>query len=180
MIDKKTAFDVLSVAVSGGADFAEIFCETTRTNSIVLADSKIEKITDNVISGVGIRAFLGTQTVYASTCDISREGLLRCAAGVADAIGQSKREVSIRLTERIFHNAHPIPFVAFHGVSHGFDQFCGEKFNTFNRFFNTVCTFLPVYSNLYYLQEINNNLPRRLFRQQAWGTFATQRGPVTP
>ena len=108
MIDKKTAFDVLSVAVSGGADFAEIFCETTRTNSIVLADSKIEKITDNVISGVGIRAFLGTQTVYASTCDISREGLLKCAKRVAEVFSSASKMGSFVLNERCFPNIHPV------------------------------------------------------------------------
>ena len=108
MIDKKTAFDVLSVAVSGGADFAEIFCETTRTNSIVLADSKIEKITDNVISGVGIRAFLGTQTVYASTCDISREGLLKCAKRVAEVFSAASKMGSFVLNERRFPNIHPV------------------------------------------------------------------------
>ena len=108
MIDKKTAFDVLSVAVSGGADFAEIFCETTRTNSIALADSKIEKITDNVISGVGIRAFLGTQTVYASTCDISREGLLKCAKRVAEVFSSASKVGSFVLNERRFPNIHPV------------------------------------------------------------------------
>ena len=108
MIDKKTAFDVLSVAVSGGADFAEIFCETTRTNSISLADSKIEKITDNVISGVGIRAFLGTQTVYASTCDISREGLLKCARQVAEVFSSAAGIGSFVLNERCFPNVHPV------------------------------------------------------------------------
>ena len=108
MIDKKTAFDVLSVAVSGGADFAEIFCETTRTNSIALADSKIEKITDNVISGVGIRAFLGTQTVYASTCDISREGLMKCAKRVAEVFSSASKMGSFVLNERRFPNIHPV------------------------------------------------------------------------
>ena len=67
MIDMRIAGEVLAKAVSGGADFAEIYCELTRTNNITLVDKKIDKIQDNVISGVGIRAFYGTQTVYAST-----------------------------------------------------------------------------------------------------------------
>ena len=91
MIDKRIAGEVLLKAVSGGADFAEIFCEITRNNTISLIDKKIDKIVDNVISGVGIRAFYGTQTVYASTCDTSREGLLACAAKVADIISLDRK-----------------------------------------------------------------------------------------
>ena len=97
MIDKKIVGEVLAKAVSGGADFAEIFWELTRTNNITLLNKKIDRIFDNVISGVGIRAFYGTQTVYASTCDISREGLLSCAAKVADIISVDKKIFSVNL-----------------------------------------------------------------------------------
>ena len=108
MIDRKIVGEVLVKAVSGGADFAEIFWELTRSNNITLIDKKIEKIFDNVISGVGIRAFYGTQTVYASTCDITREGLLACAAKVADIISMDKKILSVNLNERIFPNVHPV------------------------------------------------------------------------
>ena len=108
MLNKNLAAEVLSRAVSSGADFAEIFCELTRTQSISLVDGKIEKITDNVISGVGVRAFKATQTVYASTCDLNREGLLACASRVADVISDSKLCVNICLSERIFANVHSV------------------------------------------------------------------------
>lgn len=108
MIDKKTAFDVLEVAISGGADFAEIFCQTSRSNNVTLVDGKIEKIADNVLSGVGIRAFLGTQTVYASTCDISVEGLMKCAKSVSDVISSTRKLGSFVLSERVFPNIHPV------------------------------------------------------------------------
>ncbi len=108
MLEKNVASDVLAKAMSTGADFAEIFCELTRTQGIMLVDGKIEKITDNVLSGVGIRAFRGTQTVYSSTCDLSRSGLMDCAARVADVIGEENNVLSICLSERIFPNIHPI------------------------------------------------------------------------
>lgn len=108
MIDKRLAGEVLAKAVSGGADFAEIFCELTRINNVNLVDKKIDKLHDNVVSGVGIRAFYGTQTVYASTCDVSRAGLLACASKVADVISLDKKITSVNLTERIFSNIHPV------------------------------------------------------------------------
>ena len=63
MISRTQMTEILGKAMSTGADFAEVFAEITRTNSIRLVNGKIEQITDNIISGVGIRAFMGTRTV---------------------------------------------------------------------------------------------------------------------
>ena len=108
MIDKRLAEEILGIALSGGGDFAEIYPELTKNGNVRLLDGKIEAIGDNVLSGVGIRTFIGTQTVYATTTDITREGLIRCAKSVAQAVGEIKGAVSVRLCERIFPNIHPV------------------------------------------------------------------------
>ena len=108
MISRNLLEDVLAAAMSTGADFAEVYAEKTRNNGIRFLDGKIDTVSDEMVSGVGIRAFIGVRTAYATTTDISRAGLLRCAYAVADALGQSKAEVSINLTERIFPNIHPV------------------------------------------------------------------------
>lgn len=108
MISRLLLEDVLAVAMSTGADFAEVYAERTRNNGIRFLNGKIDTASDGVTSGVGIRAFIGTRTVYATTTDISRAGLIRCARAVADALGQSNAQVSIHLTERIFPNIHPV------------------------------------------------------------------------
>ncbi len=100
--------DVLAVAMSTGADFAEVYAEKTRNNGIRFLNGKIDTANDGVTSGVGIRAFIGTRTVYATTTDITRSGLIRCAKAVADALGESTAQVQINLTERIFPNIHPV------------------------------------------------------------------------
>ena len=74
--------EILGIALSGGADFAEIFWETTRNGNVVLLDGKIDSITDSTVTGAGIRAFIGTRTVYASTSDMSYNGLIACARSV--------------------------------------------------------------------------------------------------
>ncbi len=111
MITKALAEEVLSCALSTGADFAELYGENTRNNSVHLANGMIDRVGDTLLSGVGIRAFLGTRTVFASTCDLSREGLLKCAASVAVAMGEEKRECAVNLNERIFPNIHPVEIV---------------------------------------------------------------------
>ena len=90
MIAKSWAEDALACAVSSGADFAELFGELTYNNNVFMLDGKIERATDNILSGVGIRAFLGTRTVFASTTDITYEGLIKCARSVAAAVGELK------------------------------------------------------------------------------------------
>ena len=107
MITRALAESVLACAMSGGADFVELYGEITRNNSVILMNGKIDRATDNLISGVGIRAFLGTKTVFASTSDLSPEGLMKCARAVAAAMGEIKGNISVNLTERIFPNIHP-------------------------------------------------------------------------
>ena len=111
MISRILLEDVLAAAMSSGADFAEVYAEKTRNNGIRFLDGKIDTVSDDIVSGVGIRAFIGTRTVYATTTDITRHGLLRCAKAVADALGESREQVSIHLTERIFPNIHPVKVV---------------------------------------------------------------------
>ena len=107
MISKAIVESVLACAMSGGADFVELYGEVTRNNSVMMVDGKIDRVSDNLISGVGIRAFLGTRTVFASTSDTSREGLMNCARAVAAAMGEVKKDISVTLRERIFPNVHP-------------------------------------------------------------------------
>ena len=107
MITKALAEEILGIALSGGADFAEIYGEITRNNNVHMVDGKVDRVTDNLISGVGIRAFLGTRTVFASTSDTTKEGLIKCARAVAAAMGESRRLENIVLRERMFPNIHP-------------------------------------------------------------------------
>ena len=111
MLSEKIITQALEIAMSTGADFAELFSEKTRNNNIRMLNGKIDAINDTVVSGVGIRAFIGTKTVFASTSDLSHEGILKCAAAVAQAVGDKDISFSVNLTEKIPHNIHPIKCV---------------------------------------------------------------------
>ena len=108
MLEKRLLEEILGIASSTGADFAEVFCELTRNGGIRLVDGQIDTITDNTISGVGIRAFLGTRTVYGSTSDISYEGLIACAKSVAAAMGDKNAPQNVVLTEKKVNDIHPV------------------------------------------------------------------------
>ena len=112
MLDKRLLERILAIAVSTGADFAEVFSERTRNGKISLRNDMIDSISDETVSGVGIRAFVGVSTVYGSTSDITPAGLEKCARAVADAVGSAKGEKTVVLTERIFPNIHPVKIVS--------------------------------------------------------------------
>ncbi len=108
MIPRSLLEELLGVAMSTGGDFAELYAEHTRNNSIQLLDRRIDRITDTVLSGVGIRVFCGERTVYASTSDLTREGLLACARSAAAAMGEGNAPVSIRLCPTQHEDRHSV------------------------------------------------------------------------
>ena len=108
MFDHKLLEEVLAVAMSTGGDFAEIFGESTRNNNVVFIDGKIDKIIDNTITGIGVRVFNGQRTVYASTSDVTREGMIACARSAADALGEGNAAISIVLKPEGVNNIHTV------------------------------------------------------------------------
>ena len=109
MLDKKTMSELIAIVLHGGADFAEVYAEYTKDNRISYADRKIETVANKIISGVGIRGFLGTRTFFASTTDLTPSGLRQCARRVAQAVGHPvDRIADFSLVERVNTNIHPI------------------------------------------------------------------------
>jgi TldD protein len=109
MLDKKTMSELIAIVLHGGADFAEVYAEYSKDNQIRYADKKIETVANKIISGVGIRGFLGERTYFASTTDLTPSGLRACAQRVAQAVGHPvDRIADFSLVERINPNIHPI------------------------------------------------------------------------
>jgi len=109
MIDKKIMSDLIAIVLHGGADFVEVYSEYTKNDVISYSNKKIETVADSVTSGVGIRAFVGTNTYFACTTDLTESGLKECAQRVAQAVGSKiDRIPDFYLTERINTNIHPI------------------------------------------------------------------------
>ena len=103
--------EALWKASSTGADYAEVFAEYTNSKNISMVFSKVDKIADGVISGVGIRIFKDTRCVSGSTSSLSPEAVLNCAQKVADALIGTREMETIVLRERRFGDIHPIRIV---------------------------------------------------------------------
>ena len=79
---------VLSVALSKGGDFADLFFEHTISNWLMLEDGKVNRAFGDVALGVGIRTVKGNQVGYGFTQDLTEKSMMAAAstaATIADA-----------------------------------------------------------------------------------------------
>lgn len=84
MLDESLVAGTLDTALTGGADFAEVFVEDKRSSSAFLDDGRIEELTSGRNRGAGIRVVAGDTTGFAHTADLTENGL-RVAAEAASA-----------------------------------------------------------------------------------------------
>ncbi len=97
---------VLKKAMSTGADFSEIFVESTLKTNLNVINAKVDAALSARNFGVGIRVLKGTKCVFASTNDVSFSSLLDVASRVADAIGDLKTDITLNLTEKKHKLSH--------------------------------------------------------------------------
>lgn len=111
MLKNETISAALGIALSTGADYAEVFAENTTEKKINMISAKVDNIADSVISGVGIRIFKGTRSVCGSTSSLNTEAILACARKVADALEGTRCVEDIVLQEMRFTDAHPVRII---------------------------------------------------------------------
>jgi len=85
-LDRDQVQELLRIALSKGAAFAEVYGEYTVNTEVTLDEKKLKSLSYGVLSGVGIRAIQGEVTGYAYADDFDMKSLreaARTAASVA-------------------------------------------------------------------------------------------------
>jgi TldD protein len=85
-IDSAVMSSLLSIALSRGGDFAELFFEHRTNSAIQWEDQRVKSASRNVAQGVGIRVVKGDAIGYAYTESLDLEAMRR-AAETASRIG---------------------------------------------------------------------------------------------
>lgn len=85
-IDTAAMSSLLSIALSRGGDFAELFFEHRTNSAIQWEDQRVKSASRNVAQGVGIRVVKGDAIGYAYTESLDMEAMRR-AAETASRIG---------------------------------------------------------------------------------------------
>jgi TldD protein len=83
----------LSVALSDGGEYADLYFEHTTTSSLLVDESLVKTATEGISMGCGIRVLAGEQTGYAYTDDLAPEKILK-AAKIAARIANGPAKVS--------------------------------------------------------------------------------------
>ncbi len=83
--------DVIGFSVSKGAEFAELFFESTGVRSIACVDGRIERISSGTDTGFGLRLITGDRTAYGYSSTITRDEMMRVAEAVLRDLGSGEK-----------------------------------------------------------------------------------------
>ena len=108
MLDKNTIYDVLTAAVSKGADFAEIFLDDTVASSINYVDKQVESTQSGRDFGIGIRVIKDLNCVYVYTNSFVKEEMISTALKAAQAMEGLKKDITINLCKTPVKNRNII------------------------------------------------------------------------
>ena len=110
MLSQEAANAVLKAARETGGDFAEIYMEDARSNTLKLVDGQVEDAASTHSRGAGVRVFAGLKTAYAYTADTSLDSLLATARAAAAAVKGSSEAGDVRFAVRDYARIPGIPF----------------------------------------------------------------------
>lgn len=77
---------ILNAALSQGGDLAEIFIESTASTRVIYEGGRVDRVTDGIDRGAGIRLIFDRRSLYGYTTDLSEKSLLTLAEALAAAI----------------------------------------------------------------------------------------------
>jgi TldD protein len=89
--------DVISVLLSSGGDYADLFYQDVTTSQVEAESGRVERVSTIREAGAGLRMILGTVTHFATTVDLSPHHLLALAGSLAGGAGVISDRDPVRL-----------------------------------------------------------------------------------
>lgn len=88
--DKNFLHSLLEEAMKNGGEYADLFFEYTKSNSISYLDKKVDTMNLGIMSGVGIRIISNMKTIYLYSNDTSKENLIKLSKDAAKVVEGKK------------------------------------------------------------------------------------------
>lgn len=89
---KKDLEQILEIGLSHGEDFSECFEESTKKQTYIVKNSKLEKVTVNELKGIGIRLAKEDEVVYGSTNHLSFKNVRKLVTQLNDKFNMSSNQ----------------------------------------------------------------------------------------
>ena len=114
-MDKNEFEEYINLAVSTGADFAEIYYEDAKYKVYRLNDSKLDTIDTNYEKGIGIRIVSNNESYYTSTSVLTKENITNQIKKLLKSVSKKEKRI-VKLTNlvdkrkkvKIQHDDYPI------------------------------------------------------------------------
>jgi TldD protein len=107
-VSVETLQKVIAEAMSKGGNYADLFFEHKKTNSLSLEDNKVNRAVSNVAFGVGIRVLKGDQTGFAYSETVTPEAMLGAAKLAANIADSKLNYTQPGISEKIPANFYPV------------------------------------------------------------------------
>ncbi len=108
MLQRTLLQDLLQLALSTGADFAEIYCEETRRSQLSMINGNLEKASSGLDAGIGVRMLKGPQCLYSITNDWTEGALVSLVRDAAAALRDAGRSGLPPLQATVGRCSHPV------------------------------------------------------------------------
>ena len=108
MLEKKQLEKYLSACMRSEADFAEIFEQSEKDETISMLNGKVEDVNRITISGIGIRLYKGVQSVYAYGNETDEESVMKLIDDLRTALGAKEEGPEVSLQRIEYENRHPV------------------------------------------------------------------------
>lgn len=105
--DKNFLHTVLEESLKNGGEYADLFFEDTKINSVNYIDSKVDDMNLGNNYGVGLRVIVNKKTIYLYSNDTSNDSLINLAKNVSSIVNDKKYIVKDFIESKEIDN-HPV------------------------------------------------------------------------
>ncbi|CAM2006720.1 TldD/PmbA family protein [Acanthopleuribacter pedis] len=107
-LSRESTSRVLQTAMQRGGDFAEIYCEHARYNSLVMEEGILKTAVSSIEKGVGVRVVKGEKTGYAYTEQLDDKNFLKIAATAAAIADDKGSEEAFAVDPKTLKNYYQV------------------------------------------------------------------------
>lgn len=108
MLSKQQLQRLLTLCMRSNADFAEIFEEEGSSEAISMLNNNVEDVNRVLRSGIGVRLYEGTRSVYGYTNVTDEQSLETMINDLRASLGKKEEGKEVILTEEMIENHHPV------------------------------------------------------------------------